>query len=327
MIKRNLTLTTLVSVAVLALAACNAPAASVPQATTAALPTTTPPIVSTAPSLGAVLDLEATLEHIYAQVNPSVVTIRVVQKQEVTFPAIPEIPGFPFFFGNPPQGPQEQYQQALGSGFVWDKEGHIVTNNHVVAGADNIAVVFYDGTTVPGTVIGTDPQSDLAVVKVDMPADRLQPVQMGDSAQVKVGELAIAIGNPFGEQNTMTVGFVSALARSLPVTDGSSQGPTYTIPDVIQTDAPINPGNSGGVLVNDQSQVIGVTSAIESPVRASAGIGFAIPSTIVQKVVPALIESGHYEHTWLGISGTTLSPSLAQAMGLRADQRARWWWT
>jgi S1-C subfamily serine protease len=136
-----------------------------------------------------------------------------------------------------------------------------------------------------------------------------------------VGQLGVAIGNPFGEQNTMTVGFISALGRSLPVDSGNGQGPSYTIPDVIQTDTPINPGNSGGVLVDDAGQVIGVTSAIESPVRASSGIGFVIPSAIVQQVVPVLIKTGHYEHTWLGVSGTTLTPELAKAMDLKSDQR------
>jgi S1-C subfamily serine protease len=148
---------------------------------------------------------------------------------------------------------------------------------------------------------------------------------MGDSTGLKVGQLAVAIGNPFGLVNTMTVGFVSALGRLLPVSSGEdqgllTQGPNYTIPDIIQTDAPINPGNSGGVLVNDQGQVIGVTAAIESPVRASAGIGFAIPSAIVEKVVPALIKDGHFEHAWLGLSGISLNPELAAAMDLPADQ-------
>ena len=131
----------------------------------------------------------------------------------------------------------------------------------------------------------------------------------------------MAIGNPFGLESTMTVGIVSALGRSLPVQSGSATGGSYTIPDVIQTDAPINPGNSGGVLVDDQGKVIGVTSAIVSPVRASAGIGFAIPSAIVQKVIPILIKDGHYAHAWLGISGTDLDSELAQAMDLETDQR------
>jgi S1-C subfamily serine protease len=233
-------------------------------------------------------------------------------------PAIPEIPGLPFDPGMP-QMPQPQ--GSLGSGFVWDNEGRIVTNNHVIDGADRITVIFYDGTALPARVLGTDADSDLAVLQVDLPANRLQPVQMADSTRINVGELAIALGNPFGLEGTMTVGIVSALGRSLPVQSDLLQGPAYTIPDIIQTDAPINPGNSGGVLVDDAGRVIGVTAAIESPVRANAGIGFAIPSVIVEKVVPALIETGSYQHPWLGISGTTLTPELAQAMGLAPDQR------
>jgi serine protease Do len=180
-------------------------------------------------------------------------------------------------------------------------------------------VTFSDGTIVPAKLVGADPDSDLAVVKVDVPADKLHPIQLGDSSAVKVGQLAIAIGNPFGLEGTMTTGIISAVGRSLPADESSTQ--SYTIPDVIQTDAPINPGNSGGVLVDVQGQVLGVTSAIESPVRANAGIGFAIPSAIVNNVVPVLIKDGKYVHSWLGISGTTLVPDLATAMKLDASQR------
>ena len=297
-------------------------AQSSPNATAPALPSSTAPqVVSSSPSITTLTDIESTLEQIYTQVSPSVVNIRVVQKQEVMFPTLPEIPGFPGFSLPFPQGPQEYYSKGLGSGFVWDKEGHIITNNHVVSGADRISVTFQDGTTVTGKVIGSDPDSDLAVVKVEISADNLQPVQVADSTQVKVGQLAVAIGNPFGLQGTMTVGFVSALGRLLPTDSESSGGSTYSIPDVIQTDAPINPGNSGGVLVDRDGRVIGVTSAIISSSGANAGIGFAIPSAIVQKVVPALIKTGRYEHPWLGISGLSLNPDIAKAMGLKPEQR------
>ncbi len=313
----------------LLLVSCSIPAPDVQSAAPVVVPTATaaPATTSSVSPAGALAALQGTLENIYTQVNPSVVNIRVVQKTEVTVPSLPEIPGMPNFpfFGplvpQTPQGPQEFYQRGLGSGFVWDRQGHIVTNNHVVEGADKITVTFFDGTTVTGTVVGTDPDSDLAVVKVDVPADELHPVTLADSTQVKVGQLAIAIGNPFGLEGTMTQGIVSAVGRLLPAGNGSAQGPRYSIPDIIQTDAPINPGNSGGVLVDDQGRVIGVTAAIESPVRANAGIGFAIPSAIVQKVVPTLIKTGRYEHAWLGISGTSLSPELAKAMDLKADQR------
>ena len=324
--KSRYLLVTMVMIVALALSACSPAALSAainsatvpntaaasssavaPRSVLAVVPNTT----SKVPALGSVADMEQTLEQIYAQVNPSVVLIQVVEGQSSSIQVDP-------FSGN--QSPA-QPQQALGSGFVWDKDGHIVTNNHVVAGATKISVTFYDGTTVPATVVGTDPDSDLAVVKVNVNADQLQPVTMGDSTQVKVGQLSVAIGNPFGNQNSMAVGFISAIARSLPADNSNGQGLSYTIPDIIQTDAPINPGNSGGVLTDDQGKVIGVTSAIDSPVRASSGVGFAIPAAIVQKVIPELIKSGHFDHTWIGISGGTLIPDLATAMNLKSDQR------
>lgn len=268
---------------------------------------------------------ETALENIYSQVNPSVVSIRVVEQQSVSSNFSNQTSPFFNFPGSPNQNnqpAQPQYSQALGSGFVWSSDGYIVTNNHVVSGASKIEVQFPDGTTVPATVVGADPDSDLAVVKVDNPGFALTPITVNDSTQVKVGQVAVAIGNPFGLENTMTVGIVSALGRTLPAGETtSSSGASYSIPDIIQTDAPINPGNSGGPLVNDQGMLIGVTSAIESPSSANAGIGFAIPATIVQNVVPALIKNGTYEHPYLGISGTTLTPDLAKAMNLDSNQR------
>ncbi len=338
MSKRNLIFVTVLLVIVLALGACgtlqaNLPAIASAQGATPAASSTAPatggatavapnaqptasqptaPAIAASPSLSTVQGFEGSLEQIYASVNPSVVTINVTGSAQGTTPNNR-------FFGPPQLQPQPQ--QGLGSGFVWDTNGNIVTNNHVIAGASSISVTFADGTIVTGQVVGADPNSDLAVVKVNAPTSELHPVQVGDSNQIKVGQLAIAIGNPFGEQNTMTTGIISALGRSLPVNDGAVQGPSYQIPDVIQTDAPINPGNSGGVLLNAQGQVIGVTAAIESNTRSSSGIGFAIPSAIVQKVVPALIQTGHYDHPYLGISGTSLTPDLAKAMNLSADQR------
>lgn len=325
--KRKLILISIVMFALVALAAYTAGLLPANVASAATLPVarTALPSTANAPQFVGPADMEAAFEGIYAQVNPSVVSIEAVEQQAAT-PNVPVIPGMPF--GNPsPRGPQGsppgqgQTQRALGSGFVWSTDGYIVTNNHVVAGASSISVIFSDGSTVSAKVVGTDPNSDLAVLKVDVPASQLNPVQLADSTQIKVGQIAIAIGNPFGEENTMTTGIISALGRSLPVNENVAQGPSYTIPDVIQTDAPINPGNSGGVLLNIQGQVVGVTSAIDSPVRASSGVGFAIPSAIVQKVIPALIKTGHYDHPYLGLSGTTLTPGLAQAMGLKQDQR------
>ena len=263
-----------------------------------------------------VLDvLQNTLAQIYDQVSPSVVNIQVSTQGSGQSFQMPSFPGMPSI----PEGEIPQ-QEGLGSGFVWDTDGHIVTNNHVVKDADKITVTFSDGTTVPAQVVGTDVNSDLAVIKVDVPADQLHPVQVTDSTGLKVGQLAVAIGNPFGLEGTMTVGFISALGRSLAV-DSTSLVGSYTIPDIIQTDAPINPGNSGGVLVDDQGQLVGVPTAIESSTGANAGIGFAVPSAIVQKVVPALIDKGSIQYPWLGITGTTLTADLAEAMGLDRDQR------
>ncbi len=273
------------------------------------------------PSAQGVMDaMQTTLENIYNQVRPSVVSISVVTQQQSSQSQAPSpFYGFP---GLPNQQQTPQYSQALGSGFVWDKQGHIVTNNHVVEGATQIEVSFSNGTNVQASVVGTNSSNDLAVIKVDVPADQLQPVSLGDSTQVKVGQMVVAIGNPFGEQWTMTSGIVSGLGRTLPAGNNqNTNGPQYTIPDIIQTDAPINPGNSGGVLTDLNGKVLGVTSAIESPVQANSGIGFVIPSAIVQKEVPVLIQTGHYDHPYLGISGTTLTPDLAKAMNLNANQK------
>ncbi|MFC1861852.1 S1C family serine protease [Chloroflexota bacterium] len=261
------------------------------------VPTSTPlPSQSSVPD--SIASIEATLESIYSQTNPSVVNIQVV------LPATPSGPG----------------GGAWGSGFVWDSQGNIVTNNHVVDSASRITVTFYDGTTVEASLVGADSDSDLAVIKVNTNAIQLQPVTMADSTQLKVGQLAIAIGNPFGLQGTMTVGYVSGLGRLLPANQ-NVMGPNYSIPDIIQTDASINPGNSGGVLLDDTGKVIGVTSSIASTSGTSAGVGFAIPSAIVQQVVPALIETGHYTHPYLGIAILSLIPDLASAMNLPPNQR------
>lgn len=275
---------------------------------------------SAAPSASTegVAALQGILESIYTRVNPSVVNLHVVSKPSTPDIQIPNIPGFNF---NTPNTPEAQPQAALGSGFIWDTEGHIVTNNHVVDGAEKVTVTFSDGLVREATVVGADPDSDLAVVKLTSIPDKLSPVTIADSTQVRVGQLAIAIGNPFGLEGTMTVGIISALGRSLPVDNGSTTGGTYTIPDIIQTDAPINPGNSGGVLVNDQGEVVGVTAAIESTGGSNAGIGFVIPSAIVKNVVPALIKDGKFVHPWLGVSGRSLTPDLAKAMDLNQDQR------
>ena len=259
---------------------------------------------------------ESTMESIYSTVGPQVVNIMVLVP--ATGSSTQNFPGF----NNTPNSQTPQYSQALGSGFFWDTNGNIVTNNHVVDGATKIEVTTSDGTTVPGTIVGQDPYSDLAVIKVSLPASEIHPVTLSDSTQVKVGEIAVAIGNPYGFEGSMSVGNISGLGRELPSSQvDQASGATYSIPDVIQTDASINPGNSGGVLVNIAGQVMGVTSAIESNSGSSSGVGFAIPAEIVSKVVPALISSGSYAHPYLGISGTDLTPDIAQAMNLSADTR------
>jgi 2-alkenal reductase len=195
-----------------------------------------------------------------------------------------------------------------GSGFVIDRDGHIVTNFHVVEGATAIEVGFWNGLKVRGEVIGTDLDSDLAVVQVDVSADQLHPISLGESDQVRVGEVVVAIGSPFGLGSSMTVGILSAKGRVLSSLNESNQGGFFSAGDLLQTDAAINPGNSGGPLLNLSGQVIGVNRAIRtesftnqgSPVNS--GIGFAISVNIVKRVVPSLIENGSYEYPLLGIS-------------------------
>ncbi len=245
--------------------------------------------------------LQEALSSIYDDVSPSIVSVQV-RRRTTQGQLTP--------FGDSPG------QNGVGSGFIWDDTGHIVTNNHVVEGASEIQVRFYDGFVASAEIVGTDSDSDLAIIKVESEPDRLAPVSIVDSDSLQVGDLAVALGSPFGLENTMTVGFISAVGRSLPA--GASR---YTIPRIIQTDAAINPGNSGGALVNSKGEVIGVNTAIISPNEASAGIGFAIPSSLVMQIVPILIENGSYTHAWLGISGTTLTNDLADELGLENNQQ------
>lgn len=334
--KRMTTVISILVVAAFALAACSPTALSglltsnktnssalAQQAPTTTTQTQTVPTVAPVlttgiqASTGNLAAMQSTLEQLYSLVSPSVVYI------EVTSTASSQGGNNPFGFGGNGQN-NPSVSQALGSGFVWDTQGHIVTNNHVVDGASQVTVTFSDGFSVPAKVVGTDVNSDLAVIQVTgVDASRLHPVTLGDSSSLKVGQLAIAIGNPFGLSNTMTMGIISALSRSLPVNNNPTGATTgsYTIPDIIQTDAPINPGNSGGVLINDAGQVVGVTSAIESNSGSNAGIGFAIPASIVSKVVPSIISKGSYQYSYLGISGASLDYNLDQAMGLKTDQR------
>lgn len=253
---------------------------------------------------GEVLDEEeeALLISIYEKANPAVVSIRVIKKG-----LIPRLP-----FSHP-----EIPSEGRGSGFVWDERGYIVTNNHVVSDAEEIEVIFFNGDAARARVVGTDPHSDLAVLKVDELTEGAHPAELGDSSQVKVGQRAIAIGNPFGLAGTMTVGIISAVGRTL-----RPAAIPFSIPEVIQTDAAINPGNSGGPLLNSSGQVIGINTAIESPLGINAGIGFAVPINLAKKIVPALIEKGSYDYPWLGIEGTTVTKALAREFDLPVDYGA-----
>lgn len=196
-------------------------------------------------------------------------------------------------------------QEGSGSGFVYDAAGHIVTNFHVIEGARELHVTFFDETRVLASVVGIDPSNDLAVIKVDASPELLTVIPMGRSDRLRVGRFVVAIGNPFGLQQTLTTGVVSSLGRVIQSPDGRFIG------EIIQTDAAINPGNSGGPLLDLEGRVVGVNSAILSPSRASAGIGFAIPARTLRRVVPDLIAKGRYAHPWLGVSLMDISGNLA----------------
>jgi S1-C subfamily serine protease len=279
-----------------------APVSGSLQSATQAADTNTPTpivIVATPTPLPETIVAEATAEELllislYERVNPAVVNIEVL----VTAPAP---------FGG------DLFPEGEGSGFIIDKEGRIVTNNHVVQDAEEVQVTLYDGTMVGAEVLGTDPYGDLAVIDVDLPAELLRPVELGDSEGLQVGQWAIAIGNPFGLEGTMTRGIISALGRTLPAES------FFAIPEVIQTDAAINPGNSGGPLLDAQGLVIGVNTAIRTTTGVSSGVGFAVPVDLVRKVIPHLISEGRYDYPQLGVTGTTITPLLVDDLALPVD--------
>ncbi|MBM3152018.1 MAG: PDZ domain-containing protein [Chloroflexi bacterium] len=211
----------------------------------------------------------------------------------------------------------------LGSGWVYDRDGYIVTNNHVVEGATEFEVDFVSGYKAYATLVGVDPHSDLAVIKVDAPPDELHPLALGDTGQLKVGQVVLAIGNPFGFSSTMTTGIVSALGRALPSDYGAPSGGYFSAGDVIQTDAALNPGNSGGPLLNLAGEVVGVNQSIytttytETGEPVNSGIGFAVSVNIVKRVVPSIIASGKYDYPYLGISSIDdFSLQTLEALGL-----------
>ncbi len=273
-----------------------------------------------------------TFVNIYERVNPSVVNIQVIGSAPLfSLPDLPEghppaDPGNPDDAPDAPVPPQDVPSGGQGSGFIYDSQGHIITNNHVVADADKITVIFFDGTEADATVVGTDPASDLAVIRVEgVDASLLRPVTLGDSDSLRVGEIVSTIGNPFGLDGSMSTGIIAGVGRLLPSGASAPGGGRFNIPDIIQTDSVINPGNSGGPLLNLKGEVIGVNTAIATNgfnIQPSfGGVGYVVPSNIVKEVVPELIENGKIAHPWLGIAGGTLLSAYAEAMNLDPDQR------
>jgi S1-C subfamily serine protease len=213
-------------------------------------------------------------------------------------------------------GQFQESSQALGSGFVLDKEGHIVTNYHVIDGATSIEVRFSNDDTLKATLVGSDPSTDVALLKVEANADALTPLSLADSTRVEVGDPVVAIGNPFGLERTVTTGIVSALQRAVKAPNG------YSIDHVIQTDAAINHGNSGGPLLNTLGAVIGINSQIETGGSGdgNVGIGFAVPSNTVKSVIDQLLASGKVDHAYLGVSAIAITPDIAKSFNLPVSE-------
>lgn len=212
---------------------------------------------------------------------------------------------------------ENSVEDSSGSGFIYDREGHVVTNFHVVEGAVRVLVFFADETEVDANVVGLDQDSDLAVLRLEnVPAELVRPVELGDSSQVQVGQRAVAIGNPFGDfAQSMTAGIVSAVGRVV-----RSPNSLFSNAELIQTDAAINPGNSGGPLLDSKGRVIGVNTMIRSTVRQSSGVGLAVPVNTVKRVVPVLIAHGHYAHPWLGVRGWTIEHYLVEGLDLPVNR-------
>ena len=237
---------------------------------------------------------ESQLNTIYSTSLPSIVHIKVRQTVQGFF--------------------QNQERTGEGSGFIWDTEGNIVTNYHVVASASIVDVEFADGSQYPAAVIGLDPNSDLAIIKVNSNGKILTPLNLGDSTNVKVGNHTIVIGSPFGQEFSMSSGIVSAIKRTVP-----SQNTMFSIPNVIQTDAAINPGNSGGPLLDIDGNVIGINSQIISRSGGNQGIGFAIPINSVKKIIPTLIKGEKFEYPYIGITGMDLNTNLKKALEIDSE--------
>jgi S1-C subfamily serine protease len=265
-----------------------APTATLPAASGAE--TLQPPAGPTVAPLSGLVALEEDIIDVYERVGMGVVNVTNRSY------------AYDFFMRSVPQ-------EGSGSGIVYDQEGHIITNYHVIEGAEELFVTLPDEMMVPAEIVGVDPANDLAVLKVEAAPEALHPIPLGESGDLRVGQFVVAIGNPFGFERTLTVGVISALGRVIESPDERFIG------EIIQTDAAINPGNSGGPLLDLTGQIIGVNTAIVSPSQASAGIGFAVPVDTVRRVVPALIERGYYPHPWLGLRYMwNLTPERAQIL-------------
>jgi S1-C subfamily serine protease len=290
MCKKLVAFTLIAVVLVISTLACSLPAVTAPTPAPTAPPTPTaapsqaPPVSAAEPANA----LEAQVVAVYDQAGPAVVNI--------TSRAI----AYDFFMQPVPQ-------EGTGSGFLYDAEGHVVTNYHVVENAESVSVALATGEVYPATIVGTDPSNDLAVLRIE--AEKLpNPIPLGDSEQLRVGQFVVAIGSPFRQAGTLTVGVISALGRVIESPDGRFIG------EAIQTDAAINPGNSGGPLLDLRGRVIGVNSQIISPSQASAGIGFAVSANTVRRVIPQLIAQGRYPHPWLGVSIVPFDPPGARIL-------------
>jgi putative serine protease PepD len=234
---------------------------------------------------------------VYGKAAPGVVNITTVAVER------------DFFLGLVPR-------EGAGSGVIVDAKGHILTNNHVIKDARRIEVTLSDGSKWPGKLVGTDPDNDLAVIRIEAPAEKLRPVPLGSSHDLQVGQKALAIGNPFGLGETLTTGIISSLGRSIRSEGGA------LMEDLIQTDAAINPGNSGGPLLDSQGRIIGINTAIFSPSGGSVGIGFAVPADTARRIIPELLAKGYVSHPWMGVSLYPLTPGVAKALGLSTERGA-----
>jgi S1-C subfamily serine protease len=257
-----------------------------------ATPTVPVPATAGTPSVQISNDFEDLYVNLYERASPSVV--HITSRTQV----------FDFYRGTVPQ-------EGTGSGFIYDDQGHIVTNHHVIEGAEDVEVILADGTIAKAKIIGSDAYNDLAVLKVDgVPAEILKPLPLGVSRGLKVGMRVIAIGNPFGLDRTLTTGVISALGRTIERDNQAALG------EMIQTDAAINPGNSGGPLLNLRGEIIGVNTSIQSPSGGSVGIGFAVPIDTLKRVVPDLIANGRFMHPSLGFNAYEINSDLAEALSL-----------